>query len=88
MPTPPESTATDPEETPPTGGPSSDDTDQVLTPGGWRPSSQVHTLEEGQEISGKDGELKIIETVTGKVVEHLGEISDDVHSECQPEGQS
>jgi hypothetical protein len=51
------------------------DSQLVLTPGGWRPKSQVHRLEPGHHISGKGGRLKIIETATGNVVKDLGETS-------------
>ena len=50
-----------------------DTTDVVLTPGGGRPRSLVHTLEPGHHVSLKDGRVRIIETATGKVVEDLGE---------------
>lgn len=60
----------------PEGGPGpkqrSDEEEKVLTPGGWRPKSNVHILQEGQHISGKGGRLRIIETATGKVVKDLG----------------
>lgn len=53
----------------------SNDEEKVLTPGGWRPKSKVHILEDGQHISGKGGRLQIIETATGKVVKDLGPTS-------------
>jgi hypothetical protein len=52
-----------------------DNSDLVLTPGGWRPKSQVHLLETGQHVSGKGRRLRVIETSTGKVVQDLGETS-------------
>ena len=51
------------------------DDEMVLTPGGWRQRSQVHFIEKGHQISGKEGKLKIIETATGKEVKDLGEKS-------------
>jgi hypothetical protein len=50
-----------------------DTSDVVLTPGGGRPRSLVHTLEPGHHVSLKDGRVRIIETATGKVVKDLGE---------------
>ena len=49
-----------------------DNTDLVLTPGGARPRSLVHQLEEGQHVSTKGGRVQIIETATGNVVKDLG----------------
>jgi hypothetical protein len=64
--------------------PASDDL--VLTPGGWRPKSQVHRVEPGQHVSGKAGRLRIIETETGRVVKDLGEVSKEKYS--RPRGRT
>jgi hypothetical protein len=47
----------------------------VLTPGGWRPKERVHILEAGHHISGKEGRIRVIETVTGKLIKDLGPVS-------------
>jgi hypothetical protein len=74
MPEPPKSTkapaAPAQQPAPATGQP--EDSELVLTPGGWRPKSQVQQLEPGHHISGKGGRLRIIETRTGKVIRDLG----------------
>jgi Hemopexin len=49
--------------------------EMVLTPGGLRPKSKVHFLEEGQRISGKGGRMRIIETATGREIKDLGPTS-------------
>jgi hypothetical protein len=36
--------------------------DLVLTPGGWRPRSNVHFVESGCHISGEGGKLAIVHT--------------------------
>ena len=48
--------------------------EEVFTPGGWRPKSQVQIIEQGYHISAKGGKLRKINTQTGKVVEDYGEI--------------
>jgi hypothetical protein len=70
---------------PPPGGAKPPDTDLVLTPGGWRPRTQVHRVEHGHHISGKGGRLRIIETATGTVVKDLGEASKQ--KRARPGGQ-
>jgi hypothetical protein len=57
----------------------------VLTPGGWRPESKVHILQDGQHISGKGGRLRIIETATGRVVKDLGPTSKKKRPEHLPQ---
>lgn len=52
-----------------------DTSDVVLTPGGARPRSLVHTLQPGEHVSLKDGYVRIIETATGEVVKDLGEVA-------------
>jgi hypothetical protein len=47
----------------------------VLTPGGWRPKSQVHVLEPGHHISGKEGKTRIVRTATGEVIKDFGKTS-------------
>jgi len=44
----------------------------ILTPGGWRPKSEVHFVERGHHVSGAGGRLKIVHTETGKTVKDLG----------------
>jgi hypothetical protein len=69
----------------PTPGTSkNDESELVVTPGGWRPKSQVHRVEPGQHISGKGRRLKIIETATGKVIKDLGDLSTKKHSRAEP----
>ena len=48
--------------------------DNVLTPGGWRPKSQVHLIEPGHHVSGEGGILKKIHTQSGKVIREFGGI--------------
>jgi hypothetical protein len=64
-----------------------EDSDLVITPGGWRPRSQVHGLKPGHHISGKGGRLRIIETSTGKVINDLGEISKNNRFERSTSGK-
>ena len=47
----------------------------VLTPGGWRPKSKVHLVKPGEHVSGKEGNLRIIDTKSGKITRDLGKIS-------------
>src|SRR5580693_2131935 len=60
-----------PHPTPGTGQPR----DLVLTPGGWRPRSQVHLIEDGHHVSGKAGRLTKVHTATGAVVLDFGTVS-------------
>ncbi len=48
------------------------DTDLVLTPGGWRPRSTVIQVEPGQHVAVQEGRIRVIETATGKVIADLG----------------
>jgi hypothetical protein len=69
----------------PTPGTQSDvNSELVLTPGGWRPRSQVHSVESGHHISGKGGRLRKVETSTGEIVEDYGETSKDQHPRITP----
>ena len=57
----------------PNTGPDKNGKDElVLTPGGWRPKSQVHFVEPGHHISGAGGRVKIIHTESGKTIKDLG----------------
>jgi hypothetical protein len=49
--------------------------DLVLTPGGWRPRSQVHRMERGHHISGRNGRIRIVESDSGRLVKDLGRTS-------------
>ena len=51
-------------------------TDLVLTPGGWRPKSEVHQIEPGQHIDAGGGRLKIVDTATGTIIKDLGEVTE------------
>jgi hypothetical protein len=52
----------------------SNESELILTPGGWRPRSKVHLLKPGQHVSGKGGKLRVIDTQTGKVVKEVGRL--------------
>jgi hypothetical protein len=60
-----------------------EDSDLVLTPGGFRPRSQVHQVPPGHHVSGEGGRLKVVETDTGKVLRDLGEVSTTRHSKAE-----
>ena len=49
--------------------------EHVLTPGGWRPKSQVHLIEADHHIDGSNGRLRKIHTASGKEVAEFGLIS-------------
>src|SRR5206468_7546853 len=52
----------------------SNESELILTPGGWRPRSKVHLLKPGEHVSGKGGKLRVIDTQTGKVVKEVGRL--------------
>jgi hypothetical protein len=68
---PPNENAHRPHPTPGTGQPQS----LVLTPGGWRPRSQVHLIEDGHHVTAKGGRLAKIHTASGKLVQDFGDVS-------------
>jgi hypothetical protein len=47
----------------------------VVTPGGLRPQSNVHLIEPGYHLSGKDGVFKKIHTQSGTVIKEFGHIN-------------
>jgi len=47
----------------------------VITPGGLRPKSNVHFIEPGHHLSGKDGVFRKIHTASGEVVKEFGAIN-------------
>ncbi len=49
--------------------------DMVITPGGARPLSDVHLIEPGHHLSGKDGVFRKIHTATGEVIKEFGSIN-------------
>src|ERR1700754_2735167 len=49
----------------------------VITPGGFRALSNVHLIEPGYHVSGKNGTLLKIHTASGQVVRELGPINAD-----------
>lgn len=56
------------------GSLSDEKVEMVMTPGGYRPKSDVHFIENGYHVSGKDGILRKIHTATGEVVKELGKL--------------
>jgi len=51
--------------------------EMVITPGGWRLRSNVHYIEPGHHISGKDGIIRKIHTKSGKIIKEYGPINSD-----------
>jgi hypothetical protein len=47
----------------------------VNTPGGPRPRSKVHLVKPGQHVDAAGKRLVIADSVTGKIIEDLGELS-------------
>lgn len=47
----------------------------VITPGGLRPIENVHLIESGYHVSGKNGLLRKIETASGRVIQEFGPIN-------------
>ena len=46
----------------------------VLTPGGYRPKSKVHLIEQGHHLSADEGVLRKIHTQSGDVIEEYGPV--------------
>jgi hypothetical protein len=49
--------------------------DMVITPGGARHKSDVHLIEPGHHLSGKDGIFRKIHTATGEIIKEFGAIN-------------
>jgi hypothetical protein len=46
----------------------------VQAPGGPKPKSEVHYIGLGRSLDASGGRLKIVDTVTGKIMKDLGDI--------------
>jgi hypothetical protein len=57
-----------------TGGPGARQ-QMVVTPGGLRPLKNVHLIEPGYHVSGRNGLLKKVHTASGRVVQELGPVN-------------